>query len=223
MADVSWRNTMRRFVRNVMTGSAATAITNAITSRLRRGTATVPPSTPLASEARERPVALHQPRSLRAMAGERVLGDNRQSLFNVVDKKTAMKNNSIVKEVTSKIPMDEHAFLTKAKLTLCNLLEQHRNTKIKLNLTCIMTRTDMVTGEQQDDQATFWSETHENFPATNLDDLYEIMKEKVLYAFASYLNKGSNWRFKEVISLTVHIDKNIPLRGSSYKDLPKFV
>jgi hypothetical protein len=140
-----------------------------------------------------------------------------------MDKSTAMKNNSIVKEITSKIPMDEHTFLTKAKLTLCNLLEQHRNTKIKLNLTCIMTRTDMATGEQQDDKATFWSETHENYPATDLNDLYEIMKEKVLDAFATYLNKGSSWRFKEVKSLTVHIDKNIPLRGSSYKDLPKFV
>jgi hypothetical protein len=114
MAEMSWRNTMRRFVRNVMTGSIATAITNvnnAITSRLRRETAkpttTVPPqqlSTPLASEAREKPIAstsLHQPRSLRAVAGERVLGDNRQSLFDVVDKNTAMKNNSIVKEVYS--------------------------------------------------------------------------------------------------------------------------
>jgi hypothetical protein len=75
---------------------------------------------------------------------------------------------------------------------------------------------------KQDDQATFWSETHENFPATELNDLYE-MKDKVLDAFANYLNKGSSWRFKEVKSLTVHIDMNIPLRGSSYKDLPKFV
>jgi hypothetical protein len=159
------------------------------------------------------------------MAGERVLGDDlyNKSLFDVADKSTAMKNNSIVKEITSKKSMDEHTFLTKAKLTLCNLLEQHRNTKIKLNLTCIMTRTDMATGEQQDDKATFWSETHENFPATDLNDLYEIMKENVLDAFAIYLNKGSSWRFKEVKSLAVHIDKNIPLRGSSYKDLPKFV
>jgi hypothetical protein len=131
MAEMSWRNTMRRFVRNV-TGSAGTAITNAknaITWRSRRETdkptTTVPPqqlSTPLvtnefASEARERPVALHQPRSLGAMAGERVHGSNRQSLFNVVDKNTAMKNNSIFKEVTSKISMAEHTFLTKAKFT----------------------------------------------------------------------------------------------------------
>ena len=109
MADMSWRNTMRRFVRSAMTGSAATAITNAITSRLRRGTATVPPSTPPASEARERPVALHQPRSLRAMAGEQVLGDNRQSSFNVVDKNTAMKNIQFLRKLHRRYPwMNTH-------------------------------------------------------------------------------------------------------------------
>jgi hypothetical protein len=57
MAEMSWRNTMRRVVRDIMTGSAATAVTNVaseITSRIRRGaaksTTTVPPqqlSTPL--------------------------------------------------------------------------------------------------------------------------------------------------------------------------------
>jgi hypothetical protein len=133
MADKSWRNTMRRFVRDA-TGSAATAITNvaiAITSRIRReaakSTTTVPPeqlSRPLVTKL-ERPVAstsLHQPQSLRAMVGERVLNGNRQSLFDVLDKSTAMKNNSIVKEIASKISMDEHIFLTKVKLTLYKLL-----------------------------------------------------------------------------------------------------
>jgi hypothetical protein len=86
-----------------------------------------------------------------------------------------------------------------------------------------MTRTDMATGEQQDDQPTFWSETHENYPATYLNHLYEMMKEKVLDTFATYLNEGNNWRFKKVKSLAIHIDKNILLRGSSYKDLPKFI
>jgi hypothetical protein len=55
-----------------------------------------------------------------------------------------------------------------------------------------MTRTDIAPGEQQDDKPPFWSETHEKIPATDLNDLYEIMKEKVLHAFANYLNKGSN-------------------------------
>jgi hypothetical protein len=145
-----------------------------------------PPPTELA-----RPHRSHQPHSLRVMASERVLNDDRhnKSLFNIVDKGTAMKNNSIVKEIKSQTPMDDHTFLTKVKLTLCNLLEQNRNTKIKLKLTCIMTRTDLATGQEQDEEAIFWSETHENFPATDLNDLYEIMKENVLDAFATYLNK----------------------------------
>jgi hypothetical protein len=42
--------------------------------------------------------------------------------------------------------------------------------------------------------------------------------------FAIYLNKGSSsWRFKEVKSLTAHVDMNIPSRSSSYKYLPEFV
>jgi hypothetical protein len=178
----TWRDTLKRMLTGSATTATADAITNvasAIVSRMRRG-ATVPQQ-PTSSQVKLMPAVLqppvdkatvgssagtsHQPRSLRAMTSERVLNDNRQSLFDVVDKNTAMKNNSIVKEITSKIPMDEHTFLTKAKLTLCNLLEQHRNTKIKLKLTCVMTRTDMATGEQQDDKATFWSETHENFPS----------------------------------------------------------
>jgi hypothetical protein len=114
----------------------------------------------------------------------------------VEDKSGAMKNNSLVKEITSKISMDEHTFLIKVKLTLCHLLEQHRKTNIKLKLTCVMTRTDMATGGEQDEEAIFWSETIENFPATDLNDSYEIMKEKVLDAFATYLNSGSIWRFK---------------------------
>jgi hypothetical protein len=194
----------------MLTGSATTAAVNTITnvasvivSHMRRGT-TVPqqstssqvklmPAVPqppvdkaMLSERKRGSSAgtSHQPRSLRAMTSERELNDNRQSLFDVVDKNTAMKNNSIVKEITSKIPMDEHTFLTKTKLTLCNLLEQHRNTKIKLKLTCVMMRTDMASVEQRDDKATFWSETHENFPATDRNDLYKIMKEKVIDAFA---------------------------------------
>jgi hypothetical protein len=93
----------------------------------------------------------YQPRSLRAIAGERVLSDDRYnaSLFKVENGKTAMKKNCINKKITSKIPMDESTFLTKAKITVCNLFEQHRNTKVKLKYICIMTRTDMATGEEQ--------------------------------------------------------------------------
>jgi hypothetical protein len=171
------------------------------------------------------PVMNYQPRSLRAIAGERVLDDDRYnaSLFKVENKVTAMKRDCIVKIITSKIPMDEDTFLTKVKITLCNLLEQHRNTKDRLKLICLMARTDMATGEEHEEKGIFWSDVHENYPATDINNRYITMKETVLDEFAKYLNNGSSWRFKEVHCLEVYIDKNVPLRGSSYKVLPKFV
>jgi hypothetical protein len=250
MAEMSWRNTMRRFVRDV-TGSAANAITNvksAITSRMRRGTAkptttvppvaavTVAPQPPLVTdefaapygrlptgEARTRlaSTSFHQPRSLRAIAGERVLSDDRYnaSLFKVENGKTAMKKDCVNKKITSKIPMDESTFLTKAKITVCNILEQHRNTKVKLKFVCMMLRTDMATGEEQNKEGVFWSGTFENYPATDLSELYNAMKERLLEEFTNYLNEGSNWRFKEVKCLEVLIDKNVPLTRQQLQGL----
>jgi hypothetical protein len=101
------------------------------------------------------------------------------------DKSTAMKNNSIVMEVTSKILKDEDLFLTKVKSTLFDLLEQNINTKVELKLTCKMARTVLGTGEDHDEEAIFWSDAHNNYPATDLIPLYVIRKEKVLDAFAT--------------------------------------
>jgi hypothetical protein len=64
--------------------------------------------------------ASYQPRSLRSMASEQVLNNNHfnKSLFKVKNVNSAMKKNSIVMEITSKIPMDEDTFVTKAKSTV---------------------------------------------------------------------------------------------------------
>jgi hypothetical protein len=134
-----------------------------------------------------------------------------------------MKKNSVVKIITSKIPMDENTFPTKVKITLCTLLEQHRNTKDMLKLVSLMARTDMTTGEEHEKKRISWSDVHENYSATDLNNMYNTMKETVLDEFAKYLNNGSSWRFTEVKRLEVYIDKNVPLRGSSYKVLPKFI
>jgi hypothetical protein len=169
--------------------------------------------------------SFHQPRSLRTIAGERVLSDDRNnaSLFKVENVKTGMNKNCVNKKITSRIPIDESTFLIKTKITMCNLFEQHRNTKVKLKYICIMSRTYMGTGEEQAKDAVFWSGTFENYLAIDLNDMYNTMKDRLLEEFTNYVNEGSNWRFKEVKYLEVLIDKNDPLRGSIYKVLPKFI
>jgi hypothetical protein len=61
-----------------------------------------------------------------------------------------------------------------------------------------MARTDMSIGEAHDEEVVFWSGSHDNYPATDLKPVYVIMKENFHDAFATYLNSGSSWKFKEV-------------------------
>ena len=49
------------------------------------------------------------------------------------------------------------------------------------------------------------------------------MKETVLESLAKLQRQGSNWRFHSVLSLDLHAVKYVPLGGSSYIPLPKFL
>ena len=56
--------------------------------------------------------------------------------------------------------------------------------------------------------------------STILDELYNICKEKIIEDIETFNNKGSGWRFEEIISLDVHIDKFTPIVAKSYIPLP---
>ena len=49
------------------------------------------------------------------------------------------------------------------------------------------------------------------------------MKENVLESLAKFQRQGSNWRFRSVLSLAIHMVKKVPLGGLSYIPLPRFL
>ena len=49
------------------------------------------------------------------------------------------------------------------------------------------------------------------------------MKETVLESLAKFQRQGSNWRFLFVLRLDLHTVKYVPLGGSSYIPIPKFL
>ena len=57
--------------------------------------------------------------------------------------------------------------------------------------------------------------------STNIPETFETMKQKIIESFAKYTSGGSGWIFQSIENLLLKIDKNIPLNGSSYIDLPK--
>ena len=53
---------------------------------------------------------------------------------------------------------------------------------------------------------------------TIIPETFETMKQKIIESFA---HGGSGWIFQSIEKLPLNVDKNIPLNGSSYIDLPK--
>ena len=106
---------------------------------------------------------------------------------------------------------------------LQNLMINTRQTKVKLNLSCMMENVDLKSGEMMAKEAAFHCKTEVNLESTDSSELFLKMKETVFESLAQFQRQGSNWRFHSVLSLDLHTVKFEPLGGSSYISLPKFL
>ena len=147
--------------------------------------------------------------------------DNLWKTFQLKETKYALKN--FTKQYTidgETFNGGPKTFLLTVKPTLLQFLNEHRNIKLKLILKCIMSKTNIVTGEVEYTIGYFVSKVETILQGTNLDDLYQKMMGKMLESLAAYQMQGSNWLFDSIIALEVHTVKYEPLRGSSYIKLP---
>ena len=118
---------------------------------------------------------------------------------------------------------DPNSFLTTVKQSIISLLSNNSQTKVVLVLRCMMEKTNLQTGEAVVREAPFWSGVEVNLEATNLDELYEKWKSKILEHISTFQNSGSGWVFKSIVSLEIHTVKYQPLSRSSYIPLPKYL
>jgi len=103
-----------------------------------------------------------------------------------------------------------------AKETVINLLENNRQTKVKLILTCIMERTEIKTGEVIVKDAAFHSEQEVYLESTDIDEMYMKMKDRVIENLTVFQRGQSGWRFRSIVSLNIFTAEYKPLKGSSY-------
>ena len=82
---------------------------------------------------------------------------------------------------------------------------------------------DLKSGEVTAKEAAFHSKTEVNLESNDSNELFSKTKETVLESLAKFQRQGSNWRLHSVLSLDLHIVKYVPLGGSSYIPLPKFL
>ena len=87
----------------------------------------------------------------------------------------------------------------------------------------MMEKVDLKSSEVIAKEAAFHSKTEVNLERTDSNELFSKMKETVLESLAKFQRQRSNWRFHSVLSLDLHTVKYVPLGGSSYISLPKFL
>ena len=149
--------------------------------------------------------------------------EKRDSLFQPTQIKCALKNFAIQYGVKGSNGYNPELFLLNSMEPITNLMTNTRQTKVKFILSCMMKKVDLKSGEVIAKEAAFHSKTEVNLESTDSKKLFSKMKETVLEYLAKFQRQGSNWRIHSVLSLDLHTVKYVPLGGSSYIPLPKFL
>ena len=127
----------------------------------------------------------------------------KKDTFDVEETKSAL--GEFVKEyvITSRDGHDPDSFMDAAKETVINLLENNRQTKVKLIFKCIMDRTEIKTGEVIVKDAAFHSEQEVYLESTAIDEMYMKMKDRIIENLTVFQKGQSGWRFRSIVSLNV--------------------
>ena len=134
-----------------------------------------------------------------------------------------MKKFAIQYRIDGKDWIDPDLFLDNVKQSITNLLRNRRQTKAKFILSCIMDKVDLKSVEVIVKEAAFHSKTEVKLESTNSKELFSKMKETVLKSLAKFQRQGSNWRFRQVLSLDLHTVKYVLLGGSCNIPLRRFL
>ena len=141
--------------------------------------------------------------------------------FELIECKSALKRFTRQYKIEGVEGYGPKRFLLEVKPTILTFLRENPDIKILLCLHCIMSKTDLKTGEVLYTDAYFYSKTEINFQSSDVEDLYKTMMNKMLESLAAYQQRGSNWVFDSIEELTLNTVKYEPLSGSSYIPLPK--
>ena len=115
---------------------------------------------------------------------------------------------------------DGRTFLNDAENSITRVLRENRQTKVKLIFKCYMIK-EKPNGEIIR-PFEFHSKTEVNLEGTNENELYNNMLDTIEEKIQKLEHaEGTGWRLHSVINLELHTVEWIPLRGSSYIELPK--
>ena len=100
--------------------------------------------------------------------------------------------------------IDATSFLNAVQAQAVDLLSKNRQTKVNFVLTCAMERVDMKTGEVDATDFPFLSRTEVILDSTDVSEIYNSAKDKIIESMATFQMRGSNWRLRAVQKLDIN-------------------
>ena len=106
-------------------------------------------------------------------------------------------------------------FMQIARRDILKLMRENRQTRVRMILTCEMTRKELFSESTQILNSYFNSETVQNLEGTDESEVYDRSIQTIEERIQNFNQRGSNWRFQRVLSLDAHFTDFQPLRGST--------
>ena len=89
-------------------------------------------------------------------------------------------------------------FMQIARRDIQNLMRENRHTRVRMILTCEMTREELLGENIQILNSHFNSDTVENLEASNQSVIYDTFIQTIEERIQNFNQRGSNWRFQRV-------------------------
>ena len=88
-------------------------------------------------------------------------------------------------------------FFRKAKPLVVDLMKNNPRTKAKTIWHCLLVKTDLNSGEEDEADPFFHSGYHPNSQETNRGEIFDDMEEEMFEKLETFNKNGSNWQFKK--------------------------
>ena len=118
--------------------------------------------------------------------------------------------------------MDQRTFVNHVRARMIAFFARRQMPfQVQLVFACRYTRgANEEGGEREVAFPNFNGEVERVMEDTDLGELYDKMVEECLENMEKFQNKGSGWKFEEVVSMNINVDPFNPMRAGSYFKLP---
>lgn len=147
---------------------------------------------------------------------------NKRQQLKLVESRSSLKQfaNQYTIDVSKRGFTDLRGLLAIVQPLIITHLRKNRNIKAKIVVECVMSKTNIATGNQIVENPFFHGFMGTIFEGTNLTEFYQRSVDKIMESLSSFQKEGSNWVIESIANVALHTVKHKPLSGSSYIPLP---